>query len=47
MKSPQPVPVKPEKPTFKIKIDYKTIITFRSTDALELWMKKYPNAKLV
>lgn len=38
---------KPDKPIFKLKLDYKTVITVRSTDALEMWMKKYPNAKLV
>lgn len=38
---------KPDRPTFKLRLDYKTVITVRSKDALEMWMKKYPNAKLV
>ncbi len=31
----------------KVQIDYKTIITVRNTQALEMWLSKYPDAKVL
>ncbi len=35
------------RPRYKVQIDYKTIITVRTMDALKFWQLKYPEAKLV
>ena len=32
---------------FKVKLDYKTTITIRNLEALDLWKEKYPNAKVI
>ncbi len=32
---------------FKVKLDYKTSITIKNLEALDLWKKRYPNAKVV
>jgi hypothetical protein len=42
-----PSPQKPERPKYKLKLDSRTTVTVRSKEALEMWMEKYPNAKLV
>lgn len=42
-----PSPSKPERPRFRLRLDSRTIVTVRSKEALEMWMNKYPNAKLV
>ncbi|MCK6641386.1 MAG: hypothetical protein L6Q81_14995 [Bacteroidia bacterium] len=31
----------------KLQVDYKTVIMVKSQKALEMWMGKYPNAKVV
>ena len=31
----------------KLQIDYRTVIMVKSKKALEMWMGKYPNAKVV
>lgn len=35
------------RPRYKVKIDYKTIITVRTLDAVKAWQQKFPAAKLV
>jgi hypothetical protein len=32
---------------FKLQLDYKTIIVVRSKEAVERWLSKFPNAKLL
>jgi len=32
---------------FKVKLDYKTSITIKDLEALDLWKDRYPNAKVV
>ncbi|HLG03196.1 MAG TPA: hypothetical protein VI731_06350 [Bacteroidia bacterium] len=48
----KPVFAMPEKKNsdakvIKLKVDYRTTIVVRSQKALEMWMGKYPNAKIV
>lgn len=45
----KPIPMKkaPEGKVIKLQVDYRTIISVRSQKALEMWMEKYPNAKVV
>ena len=31
----------------RIRLDYKTIITLRDLDALDAWLQKYPQAKVI
>ncbi len=31
----------------KLQVDYRTVIMVKSQKALEMWMGKYPNAKVV
>lgn len=44
-------PILTKKPTegavTKLQIDYRTTIVVRTQKALEMWMTKYPNAKIV
>jgi hypothetical protein len=35
------------RPRFKVQIDYKTIITVRTMEAVKNWIQRYPAAKLV
>ena len=35
------------RPLIKLMIDYKTIISVRNKQALEIWMEKYPKAKVI
>ena len=35
------------RPIIKLMIDYKTIISVRNKQALDLWMEKYPKAKVI
>lgn len=35
------------RPRYKVKIDYKTIITVRTMEAVKAWQQKFPSAKLV
>jgi len=32
---------------FKVKLDYKTSITIKDLDSLDLWKDRYPKAKVV
>lgn len=32
---------------FKLQVDYRTIIVVKSKAALQMWMSKYPAAKLI
>jgi predicted ATP-dependent Lon-type protease len=32
---------------FKVKLDYKTFITIKDINALDLWKARYPNAKVI
>ncbi|MCK5781856.1 MAG: hypothetical protein KAH10_04665 [Flavobacteriales bacterium] len=32
---------------FKVRLDYKTLITIKDMSALDLWKDRYPNAKVV
>jgi hypothetical protein len=36
-----------DRPRFKVQIDYKTIITVRTMEAVKSWIQRYPAAKLV
>jgi hypothetical protein len=44
-------PILTKKPTegkvIKLQVDYRTVISVKSQSALQMWMKKYPNAKIV
>lgn len=31
----------------KLQVDYRTIITVRTQEALDMWMEKYPSAKII
>lgn len=31
----------------KLQVDYRTIITVRTQEALDMWMEKYPLAKVI
>ncbi|MFL5754336.1 MAG: hypothetical protein ACJ76F_13075 [Bacteroidia bacterium] len=33
-----------DSPLFKLRIDYRTVITVRSKEALKMWKEKYPDA---
>jgi hypothetical protein len=35
------------RPRFKVQIDYKTIITVRTMEAVKSWISRYPEAKLI
>lgn len=35
------------RPRFKVQIDYKTVITVRTMEAVKSWIQRYPAAKLV
>ncbi|MBI3509774.1 MAG: hypothetical protein HY064_03855 [Bacteroidetes bacterium] len=37
----------PEGNVIKLQVDYRTTISVRSKEALDMWMKKYPNAKVI
>ncbi|HTL81030.1 MAG TPA: hypothetical protein VL651_04970 [Bacteroidia bacterium] len=37
----------PEGNVIKLQVDYRTTISVRSKQALDMWMKKYPNAKVI
>ena len=39
--------VEDNRPRFKVQIDYKTVITVRTMDAVKNWIQRYPAAKLV
>jgi hypothetical protein len=51
MKNRSRKPILTKKPTegkvYKLQVDYRTIISVKSQSALDMWMKKYPNAKIV
>jgi len=32
---------------FKVKLDYKTFITIKDINTLDMWKDRYPNAKVV
>ena len=36
-----------EGPLVKLRIDYRTIITVRSKEALKMWKQKYPQAVII
>lgn len=37
----------PEGKVIKLQLDYRTTIVVRTQKALDMWMTKYPNAKIV
>ncbi len=37
----------PEGQLIKLRIDYRTIITVRSKEALKMWKQKYPQAVII
>lgn len=39
--------VEDNRPRFKVQIDYKTVITVRTMEAVKSWMQRYPAAKMV
>ncbi len=39
--------LKPGTPLFKLYIDSRTTIVVRTKKAMDMWMEKYPNAKLI
>jgi hypothetical protein len=39
--------VNDSRPKIKIQLDYKTTITVRTKDALESWLHKFPEAKVI
>jgi hypothetical protein len=46
----KPKPVAPKTTgadIIKLQVDYRTVIMVKSQKALEMWMVKYPNAKVV
>ena len=46
----KPKPVAPKTTgadIIKLQVDYRTVIMVKSQKALEMWMGKYPNAKVV
>lgn len=46
----KPKPVAPKTngaDIIKLQVDYRTVIMVKSKKALEMWMEKYPNAKVV
>jgi hypothetical protein len=51
MKNRSRKPILTKRPTegkvFKLQVDYRTVISVKSQSALNMWMKKYPNAKIV
>lgn len=50
MRSRKPKPVAPKTNSadiIKLQVDYRTVIMVKSQKALEMWMEKYPNAKVV
>jgi hypothetical protein len=36
-----------DRPRYKVQIDYKTIITVRTMEAVKSWIQRYPLAKMV
>jgi hypothetical protein len=34
-------------PKYKLQVDYRTTITLKTKEAVDAWIKKYPNAKLI
>jgi hypothetical protein len=39
--------VEDTRPKFKVQIDYKTLITVRTMEAVKSWIQRYPEAKLI
>lgn len=39
--------VEDNRPRFKLQIDYRTVITVRTMEAVKSWIQRYPAAKLV
>lgn len=37
----------PKSDRFKLQLDYKTIIVVRGKEAVDRWLSKFPNAKLL
>ena len=35
------------RPRYKVQIDYKTVITVRTKEAVKSWMQRYPAAKVL
>ncbi|GAB4146869.1 MAG: hypothetical protein Fur0041_21070 [Bacteroidia bacterium] len=46
-KSKTAMPKKTEGNVIKLQVDYRTVIVVKSQTALDMWMKRYPNAKIV
>lgn len=46
-RKPAPYKKATEGKVIKLQVDYRTTIIVRSQKALEMWMGKYPNAKVV
>jgi frataxin-like iron-binding protein CyaY len=46
-RKPAPYKKSTEGQVMKLQVDYRTTIIVRSQKALEMWMGKYPNAKIV
>lgn len=36
-----------ESKNYIVRVDYKTVITLKTKEALEFWLNKYPNAKVI
>lgn len=34
-------------PRIKVQLDYRTVITVKTTQALDMWLTKYPEAKVL
>ncbi len=34
-------------PRIKVQLDYRTVITVKTTQALDMWLSKYPEAKVL
>jgi hypothetical protein len=47
MRTRKPVMPEPSANSIKLRIDSKTTIMVRSEESMQMWMKKYPNAKVV
>jgi hypothetical protein len=47
MRTRRPAMPEPSANSIKLRIDSKTTIMVRSEESMQMWMKKYPNAKVV
>jgi hypothetical protein len=39
--------IQDDTPRIKVQLDYRTIITVKSRSAVDMWLSKYPEAKIL